>query len=74
MPVARVTGANRGIGLEASRLLNKNGAQIIGISRSMPVEKNKDIFIEHYECDFSNCSNIYFLVIESKLLLYSFDI
>ena len=41
-----VTGSNRGIGLEVSRLLNKNGAQIIGISRSTPVEKNKDIFID----------------------------
>ena len=49
-----VTGSNRGIGLEVSRLLNKSGAQIIGISRSMPVEKNKDIFIDHYKCDFSN--------------------
>ncbi len=49
-----VTGSNRGIGLEVSRLLNKYGAQIIGISRSKPLEKNKDIFCAHYECDFSN--------------------
>ena len=53
-----VTGSNRGIGLEISRLLNENGAQIIGISRSKPVEKNKDIFIEHYKCDFSNLDDL----------------
>ena len=40
--------------LSVARQQVENGAQIIGISRSMPAEKNKDIFIEHYGCDFSN--------------------
>ena len=53
-----VTGSSRGIGLEISRLLNENGAQIIGISRSKPVEKDKKIFIEHYQCDFSDLDDL----------------
>ena len=53
-----VTGSSQGIGLEISRLLNENGAQIIGISRSMPVEQNENIFIEHYKCDFSNLDDL----------------
>ena len=53
-----VTGSSRGIGLEISRLLNENGAQIIGISRSKPVEKDKKIFIEHYKCDFSDLDDL----------------
>lgn len=49
-----VTGSSRGIGLEISNQLNKNGAKVVGISRSKPVKEKNSIFFDHYECDFSN--------------------
>lgn len=51
--IAIITGANRGVGLEISRLLINSGTEVISLSRTKP-----DLCCEHFYCDLSDRSSV----------------